>query len=103
LIYITVFFASLFLGSSVGLYWSLRKNIEYMERLEEVGSLIRDSIEVLEAQRQKIDQKSKLEVFSDEPVVRELIQDIVTARASVEVCMSVLTQVIEDEENIEQG
>lgn len=92
----------LFVSSAGALYWSLKKNIEYMERLESVGDLIRSSIEVLEAQRDKIEQKSKIEVFSDEPVVRELIQDIAIAKVSVEACMTALAQVDKDDDDGEE-
>lgn len=85
---------------SAGLNWSLRKNIEYMDRLEEVQELIQNAIRVLDDQYQKIDQKSKMEVFSDEPIVRELIQDILVSKASVEECSKALSQVVKvDEEN----
>ena len=80
---ITAVFGILFLASSAGLYVSVRKNLELLDRLENVEDAIDNALKTLDEQHQKINRKSKIEVFSDEPIVRELLQDIVTARHSV--------------------
>ena len=80
---ITAVFGILFLVSSAGLYVSVRKNLELLDRIENVEDAIDNALKALDEQHQKINRKSKIEAFSDEPVVRELIQDIVTARNAV--------------------
>lgn len=72
-----------FFTSSTLLYYSVKRNIEYMEKLDELEESLRTSIEILEEQYQLMDQKTKIEVFSDEPVIRELVKDISVARNSV--------------------
>lgn len=72
---------SLFLGSC--LFFSVKKNIELLDRLESVEDVVEKALDVLDDQHQKIEAKTKIEVFSDEPVVRNLVQDIVVARDAV--------------------
>lgn len=62
---------------------SLQRNIAYMEKLDELAEGIQTSLDILDEQYQIIDQKTKIEVFSDEPVIRNLVQDIATARDSI--------------------
>jgi len=73
---------SVFLTSSL-LIVSLKKNIEFMEKIDEIQETLEKSLEILEIQSKKIDQKAKLEVFSDEPVVRNLIKDIIESKNAV--------------------
>lgn len=73
---------SVFLTSSL-LIVSLKKNIEFMEKIDEIQETLEKSLEILEIQSKKIDQKAKLEVFSDEPVVRNLVKDIVESKNAV--------------------
>ena len=54
-----------------------------MEKLDELAEGIQTSLDILDEQYQIIDQKTKIEVFSDEPVIRNLVQDIATARDSI--------------------
>lgn len=62
---------------------SLKKNIEFMEKIDEIQEALENSLEILEIQSRKINQKAKLEVFSDEPVVRNLIKDIIESKNAV--------------------
>jgi|OM-RGC.v1.030243278 hypothetical protein len=65
------------------LVMSVKKNIEFMETFDDIQESLQRSLEILEEQKEKISQKSKLEVFSDEPVVRNLIRDIVESKNAV--------------------
>lgn len=65
------------------LAFSLKKNIEFMEKLEELSELIYNCVDVLEEQHKLIEEKTKIEVFSDEPVVKNLVEDMRTAKNSV--------------------
>jgi len=87
------------IGSSASLALSLRKNIEYMEKLENAGEAIQISLDILEEQYQIIDKKSKVELFSDEPIVKELVLDIAVAKASVMNVAKILDNVLRDNED----
>ena len=89
------------LVTSTALAVSLKKNIEYMDKLEEVGQSLQVSIDVLEVQYVKLNKKSKIELFSDEPVVRELVMDIAEAKESVMVTARLLDGVLRTEESEE--
>jgi hypothetical protein len=62
---------------------SLKKNLEFSDKFDEIQEELEVSLDVLEEQIKKIDQKTKLEVFSDEPVVRNLLKDIVESKNAV--------------------
>jgi hypothetical protein len=64
-------------------FLSLRKNMEFMDKFDEIQEAIEESLVLLDVQKQKIDQKARMEVFSDEPVVRNLIKDIVESKNAV--------------------
>jgi hypothetical protein len=44
---------------------------------------IEESLEVLSFYQKRIERKSKLEVFSDDPVVKELVEDIKQSKKAV--------------------
>lgn len=80
---ITAVFGILFLASLTGLFVSVKKNLELLERLENVEDAVDNALKVLDEHHQKIDRKTKIEVFSDEPVVKDLVRDIVAVKHSV--------------------
>lgn len=69
--------------TTTGLVLSIKKNLMLMDKLEEIDESIQEVLDILEVQYQIINQKTKIEVFSDEPVVRNLVQDITNARNAV--------------------
>lgn len=72
-----------------------------MEKIEEVGEAIQMSIDMLEEQYQIIDKKSKIELFTDEPLVRELVNDIVTAKIAIMKSAKILDGVLRVDEELE--
>lgn len=80
------------------LFISIRRNIELIEKLEEIEDSIEVSINVLEEQYLKMEEKSKIEIFSDEPIVRSLVDDIFIAKESVLKVSKFLGMTIEDDE-----
>jgi hypothetical protein len=54
-----------------------------MESQERLMEQLEESIEILEVCHKKFDKKLKLELFSDEPTVKELVEDIKQARKAV--------------------
>ena len=84
------------------LFFSLRKNIEFIDRIEEIEDRIEVAINVLHKQHSKLEEKSKIELFLDEPIVRDLINDIVIAKESVLKVSEFLEMTVENNE-LEEG
>lgn len=80
------------------LVFSIKRNLLYIEKIDELSEKIQYSIDVLEEQYRNIEKKSKIEIFSDEPVVRELIVDMANAKNSILVIAKLLDDSIEIEE-----
>ena len=80
---ISLIFALGFFTSSSLLFLSVKRNMEYMEKLDEIEESLQQSIEILEVQYQIIEKKTKVEVFSDEPLIRDLVRDISAAKNAV--------------------
>lgn len=62
---------------------SLKKNLEFMDKLEELSEVVYNCVDVLEEQHKIIEEKTKIEVFSDEPIVKDLVEDMKIAKNSV--------------------
>lgn len=73
---------------------SLQRNIAYMEKLDELTDGIQAALDILDEQYHIIDQKTKIEVFSDEPVIRNLVQDIAIARDSILIVAKLLDNTV---------
>lgn len=68
---------------TIVLYFSVKKNLEFLDQQETLLLTIEQSLSVLDACYKKIDRKAKLELFSDEAIVKELIDDMKDARKSI--------------------
>jgi len=73
------------------LYFSVKKNLEFLDQQESLLSTIEQSLQSLEISYKKIDKKSKLQLFSDEAIVKELIDDMKEARRSILIIAENLT------------
>jgi|GEM_PF-1999728 len=91
MIFVAVFLALLCGITSTLLYFSIKKNLQFLEQQEEMLELLESSLQDLEICRKKIDKKVKMEVFSDDPIVKELIDDIKQARFTVAIILEKLT------------
>jgi DNA polymerase III psi subunit len=67
--------------------------------MDELQEAIQTSLDILVEQHERILEKSKIEIFSDEPLVKELVRDIAVARDSVLVVAKILDDSIALEEN----
>jgi hypothetical protein len=76
---------------------SVRKNLEFSERFENVVDKIEESLDVLDACYNRASIRAKLEVLSDEPVVRELLDDIQLSRDAVLLVANLLVEPLQDE------
>lgn len=79
------------------LWLSVKKNIEFSEKIDEIQETVQTSIDILNQQHQTIEAKTKIEVFSDEPIIRELIRDIQIAKNSVLVVAKLLDETVQTE------
>ena len=94
----TILLSVVLLLVSLALFVSLKKNIELIDRIEEIEDSVEVAIKILEEQYVKMDEKSKIEVFSDEPIVRSLVEDIAIAKESVLKVSKFLDMMVEDDE-----
>jgi hypothetical protein len=89
-------------ATAYGVFSTLR-TISLTEKLEAVGEQADESFDTLDQIFQRFDAKLKMELFSDEPVVRELVDDIVKAKETIHlVALKVYSSLEEDEEDEEE-
>jgi len=89
---ISLVLLSLFsIGLSAALFYSVKKNLELIEALEETSEQIEQSIELLDYYYKRLDKKLKLEVFSDDPTIKELVDDMKQSRKAVSIIIKQLT------------
>jgi 50S ribosomal subunit-associated GTPase HflX len=70
-----------------------------MEQLDEVKDQVEESLDVLDFVYGRIYDKSQIEVLSDEPLVRELLQDIKAAKDTmIIVANKIVLPLSEDED-----
>ena len=101
---LTGIFCLLFLTTSIFLYLSIKKNLEFLEQQEKMLEMLEESLQELEVCHKKIDKKAKLELFYDDAVVKELIDDIKKSRLAVAALIVELTdekEIIKNIRNIE--
>lgn len=91
MIFVCVFLGFLLTLSSSLLYFSVKKNLEFLEQQENMLSLLESSLQELDVCYKRIDKKVKLELFSDEPTVKELVDDMKYARSTVASIVEQLT------------
>lgn len=71
------------LTASILLFYSVKKNISLLEKQETIAEQLDESLELLDVCYANVSIKSKIEVFSDEPVVKDLLSDIANAREAI--------------------
>lgn len=99
----TVILSSLIAILASGLLYSVRINLSYSDKLDEIQSVVQESLGVLNDQYTNIEKKTKLEVFFDEPVVKDLVQDIATARDAVLAVAKVLDETLNVDSSASQN
>jgi hypothetical protein len=82
--------------------FSLRKNIEFSDKFDEIQESLQTTIDVLVDQHRIMEEKSRLEVFSDDPVVKDLVGCIRQAKNSVLLTAKILDDTISVESVDEQ-
>ena len=81
----------------LGLVWSVKKNLAFSEKFELIVEQIENSLDVLDTCYRRASARSKLEVLSDEPVVKELLEDIQVTRDAILLVANLMIEPIEEE------
>lgn len=68
---------------SLALIISVVRNLQYADKLEVLGDQIEESLDILDDSYQRIAKAAEMPVMSDEPIVRQLLQDIKHAKHAV--------------------
>lgn len=89
------------------LWLSVQKNLEFSDKIDDIQESIQTAIDVLNERYSVMDAKTKIEVFSDEPIIRDLIRDIKISKNSILVVAKLLdetvqTEMIDDEQKAEE-
>lgn len=87
------------LGTS--LIFSVRKNLQLVDKIEEISDQIEESLDILDEYHKRIDLKSRTEVLFDDPLVKDLIQDIKGCKDAVLLIANKVYSPLDEEENNE--
>jgi hypothetical protein len=98
MIYAIVSLSAFSLFSSTALFLSLRKNLQFMELIEDFFEETEESIKILEFHLSKIEKKSKLEIMLDDPIIRELVDDIKKSKEAVQLVKDKMSTIVEESE-----
>lgn len=82
---------------STCLFFSVKKNLQLLDTIEEAAENYKETIEELNYYYERIEKKSKLELFLDEPVTRELVEDIKGTKKAIKNAAEKISVFIEDE------
>jgi len=85
------------------LFWSVSLNLKYSEKIEEIKDVVDESLDVLNLHYQRAARRAKLEVMSDEPVVRELVSDLQSARNVILLVANLIVGPFKDDENDDES
>lgn len=95
--------ALIIIALSVGLFYSVRLNMKYVEQLDQIREQVEESLDVLNTCYQRVAEKSSIELLSDEPIVRDLVYDMKRSKdAILLVANMIVTPFNEDEEDDEE-
>jgi hypothetical protein len=70
---------------------SIRKNLYLQEKVENISESLEETLDVLDLVYQRIVAKTQLEVLSDDPIVRELAQDLKLSRDSIQAVANLIS------------
>jgi hypothetical protein len=83
MIFVCILLGLLLASTSTLLYFSIKKNLEFLQQQEDVLTTLEQALLELDVCAKKIDKKTKLELFSDDPTVKDLVNDMKDARHAV--------------------
>lgn len=65
------------------LYVSVKKNLTLIDKIEELGSQVTNSLDMIDESYSRIAKVSEMPVLSDDPVVQQLLNDVKYAKYAV--------------------
>lgn len=83
---------------SLTLFFSLRLNLRTREKLIEVSEKIEESLDILDVCYQRAATRAELEIFSDEPVIKELVEDIRMSKNAILLVANLLIEPMNEDE-----
>ena len=90
------------IAQSVLLYLSVKKNLEWLQLLETASDEYKEILNELSDIYESVDKKSKMELFLDEPVTRELVEDIKGTKKAIKLAAEKISVFIEEENDDEE-
>lgn len=97
MIFVVIFLVMLCGALAYFLTYSLLRNLELLDQLDDIEERIDDCVAVIVRCHEKVETKSKMEVFFDDPIVKELVSDLKEARDALGEVSQVLTQMTRED------
>jgi hypothetical protein len=88
---------------SAALFWSVRLNLRYADKLEEISDQLDESLDILDTLYQRAAARAQLEVFHDDPVVKELVNDIQTTRDAILLVANLIVEPLKEDDEEPQS
>ena len=76
MLYLVCFLVSAVALLSLGLFLSVRQNLRIDDSIEELGTQIEESLDIINDCYQRVSKVTEMPVESDDPVVQQLLADI---------------------------
>lgn len=86
--------------TAVALYRSITRGMSLIDKLEEVEEFIESSHDKLNDCHRVFEEKCKIEVFSDEPIVKELVSEMKDAKETLK---TILDSIQEYSKEMKEG
>ena len=99
MIFLVVILTVISTVSIYALYRSVNRNLEFMELIEETNDQIDEAIVELDYYYKRLDKKAKLDLFSDDPTIRELVEDMKQAKQVISLISKKLSGDKDETEN----
>ncbi len=84
------------------LFLSIKKNLEFEDRFEEIGTQTEESLDILNDCYQRIAKVTEMPVGSDDPIVQQLLADIRHAKHAILLVANKVVTFDRDEDEQEQ-
>ena len=86
-------------ATSTALFFSVRRNFQLLDIIENAGDNLEDSLKELNYYYDKVNKTSKMELFLDEPVTRELVNDIKQVKKTIKAAAEKISIFIEEDQD----
>lgn len=89
------------IGATIAFVFSLRMNLDYSDKMQEIKEATEESLDVLNTFYQRAAARAELEVMSDEPVIRELVADLKGSRDAILLVANIIVDPLQNDDNEE--